>query len=63
MEINTLSGNTMPLEIKLDKDYALYKLYSKKNMVNILILGEKFYLTFLATAHQVKGSYQSASAH
>lgn len=30
MEINTLSGNTMPLEIKLDKDYALYKLYSKK---------------------------------
>lgn len=30
MEINTLSGNTMPLEIKLDKDCALYKLYSQK---------------------------------
>ena len=42
MELNTLSGNTVPLEIKLDKDYALYKLYSKKSMVNILILGEKF---------------------
>lgn len=32
-------------------------------MVNILILGEKFYSTFLATAHQVKGNYQSAYAH